>query len=236
MKKLFYGINAKLYHWHQFTKSCLSEYGFQVKEARELSKLGMDIINYFDKSTKKDISKGIDLENYNDSFSYIFAIYFTTISHHDAIQVLSLSGHGLNSMMILRAQLEILLILLYITEPDRDLKEVMYRIDYYADYIKVKMKQNMDKSLNFPFYNYKCDNDFKDSIINNYKEVCSKYINSNKFKSLEKCTSFPINKKKLAEEYKIKDLYDCVFAESSASIHAADISDRMQRIDDLKTI
>jgi hypothetical protein len=233
MRNLFYGINAKVYHWYQFTKSCLGEYGFQVKEARELSKLGMNIIKYFDQSAKREFFKKVKLEDFSDSFSYIFGVYFTTLSHHDAIQILSLSGHGLNSLMILGSQLETLLILLYMTEPDMDLREVMDRIDYYIDYVKVKMKQNMEKSLNLSFYSYKCNDEFNSSIFSNYEEVCSKYLNNNKIKILKNCTSFPMNKKKLAEKYNIKELYDCIFAESSASIHATDISDRMQRIDDL---
>jgi hypothetical protein len=225
MFHLFSALNAKLYHWYQFTISCFGEFGFQVKEARELSKLAINVINLLPKSDKYPL-----VADFLDDFIlHLMGIYFTTISHHDAIQSLTLSGHGLNCMMILRSQLEAVLIFLFITEPDLDLKQVKLRIENYLDWIKVKMKQNMERSSKLIFYIEKCNDDFKASVIRNYEAVLEKYVNNQQeFNRILRSSSFLKDKRSIAEINGIENLYEHIYSESSAAIHVADISDRMR--------
>lgn len=111
--KILSAFDAKFYHWRQFTNYCFSERGDQLKEARQLTKLGMGIMSYLPQSTRDDLK----VEHFEPFVAHILGIYYSTLGHHDSIQSLALSGHSLDSMIILRSQLESILVFFYVTEP-----------------------------------------------------------------------------------------------------------------------
>jgi len=227
---LFSALGVKLYHLSQFARFCFSERGEEIKEARKLTKLGIAAIKIFPQSTREDL-----MTEYLEPFiAHVLGIYYRAISHHDSIQSHALSGHGLNTMILLRSQLETILTFLYITQPQTDLDEVYKRTDKYRDWVVIKMKQNMEQSHKFDFAQKISRSDFTDNINNNFKIVKDKYINLPKeFSRLEKSSNFLSREQRetLAKQFAIEGLYHHIYAESSASIHFADISDCMEEID-----
>jgi hypothetical protein len=73
---------------------------------------------------------------------------------------------------------------------------------------------------------------FQKDVCENYRIVMESLSdNESLLHELEKAHSFPIRKRELAERNGIADLYNHVYAESSASIHLADISDRFETVE-----
>jgi hypothetical protein len=232
MTNILSAFSAKMHHWYQFTKFCFSEHGAQIKEARKLTKIGMTILKFLPQSTREDLM----IEHLEPFVSHILGIYYAAVGHHDSIQALTLSGHSLNSMILLRSQLETVLTFFYVTEPQTDLKEVYKRTDRYRDWVVVKMKYNMDRSLKFDLVEALLPDDFKSTIQENYEIIKSKYLDSaSNFTKLENSHNFltEVQREALAKTFHIEALYHHIYAESSASIHFADIGDRMQETEPL---
>ena len=230
---MFSAFSAKIHHWFQFTKFCFSERGFQVKEARELTKLGMSAIRLFPRSSRDDFA----LEHLEPFVAHILGVYYTAIGHHDAVQVLALAGHSLDSMILLRSQLEAILAFFYVTEPQTDLHEVFLRTDKYRDWVVVKMKQNMDRSSKLSLLRVVENDGFESTVRDNYEIIKDKYSSSRSdFAQLERSNSFltAAQRENLAKAFHIEELYQHIYAESSASIHFADIGDRMREIEPLR--
>ena len=234
MKHTFFSLPAKLHHWFEFTRFCFSEQSFQIREARQLTKLGMSVVHLLPESTRDDL-KVIHFEPF---LAHILGIYYSAVGHHDAVQTIALAGHGLDSLILLRPHLETLLVFLYVTEPQNELNEVFKRTDEYRDWVCVKMKQNMDRSRKLDLYRTIMDRDtFRDMVETNYAIIQGKYLdNKGALKRLEKLSSFINNaeRERIASKFNMADLYHYIFAESSASIHFADIGDRMQETGDSK--
>jgi hypothetical protein len=224
-------LSVKLYHWKQFTKYCFSERGDQLKEARQLTKLGMSILSYLPQSKRDDIQ----VEHFEPFVAHILGIYYTTLGHHDSIQSLALSGHSLDSMIILRSQLESILVFFYVTEPQDNLFEVYNRTDMYRDWVAIKMKQNMDKSAKLDLFRLILKDDFKTSVNDNYEIVKEKYAEiPSEFNRLEKAHNFLSHqlRESVATKFGVLGPYNHIYAESSATIHFADIGDRMRSTED----
>ena len=117
----------------------------------------------------------------------------------------------------------------YLISPKSDIKEVEKRVEAYREWIMVKMYNNSQKSRDFDFFNiHPSHQGYMKNVEENYIFVKDKYKNSpDHFKKIEKAQSFIDNKRKLAKECEIEDLYLAVFSETSATVHIADISDRM---------
>jgi hypothetical protein len=233
MTYIFSGFGAKMHHWYQFTKFCFSERGAQIKEARKLTKLGMAVIKFFPQSTREDLM----IEHFEPFVAHILGIYYAAVCHHDSVQTLTLSGHSLNSMMLLRSQLETVLTFFYVTQPQADLDEVYRRTDRYRDWVVVKMKKNMERSLRLDLVQALLRDDFKNTIRDNYDIIKEKYLDSpSDFSLLENSHNFlsRAQREDLAKAFRIEELYHHIYAESSASIHFADISDRMQETEPLR--
>jgi Family of unknown function (DUF5677) len=229
MNNLFSAFQAKLYHWIQFTKFCFSERGAQLTEARQLTKLGMSVLSRLDYSTRSDLT----IEHFEPFVAHIFGIYYAAVGHHDAIQSLALSGHSLDTFILLRSQLETILTFFYVTEPQTDLTEVCKRTDSYRDWVMVKMKQNLEKSQKFELLRAVQSKNFDDTVYGNYDALKEKYSRSpGQFAKLEKMNNYlnRSQREEIATKFGMEGLYHHVYAESSASIHSADISDRMRPI------
>jgi len=225
MKHAFEALSAKFYHLRQFSKYCFTERGAMLAEARRLTKFGMRAVSLLDKSTRDDLR----IEHLEPFVAHILGIFYTTVGHHDAIQTLALSGHSLESMMILRSHLEAVLAFLYVTEPQTNLDEVYARTDKYRHWVVVKMKQNLERSKNLNLLQPVLRPEFIDTVNANYATVVGE--NSPKeLKQLDAAHSFLNSnlRKALAKRFGIPDLYEHIFAESSATIHFADIGDRMR--------
>jgi len=171
------------------------------------------------------------IDDFEDFMAHILGIYFTTVGHHDSIQFLSVARHELEALIVLRPQMEALLTLLYFIEPHDDLEEVFSRVDKYRDWLLVKMKRNMDRSYKFDLLDSitKTD-DFQKTVLANYGTILEKYRGVDKeLKLITHSHSFLKDKRSVASAFEIEDLFDHIYAEASASIHIADISDRMQK-------
>jgi hypothetical protein len=229
MKHIFSAFGAKAYHWREFTKFCFCERGSQEKEARQITKLGMSVLSLLPQSMRQDLR----LQDFQAFVAHIYGIYLTALTKHDSVQVLTLSGHSVDSMMLLRSQLETVLAFLYVTEPQDDRREVYKRIDRYRDWVVVKMEQNMESSLKLNLVQVLVEEDFITTVRGNYELVKAKYGgSSSEFVKLEKAHNFlsPPERELIADRFGIEDLYHHIYSESSASIHFADISARMHKI------
>jgi len=225
--KIFDGFSLKSYQWKQFTKNCFTERGFQLKEARKIRKLSektLDMMNSYGWSET-------EIDFFHSTFAPIFGFYYGTISYHDSIQTLSLSGHALNAMNLLRPHLEALLLLVYILENRDDLIKMENKVYDYFDWVIVKMKINTDQSFKSELARIILTEDTMEKVKNNFNEIKSKYANNPKgFKKLLKMNSFLNSKERLrlSKKINIEGLYHHIYAESSAVIHFADIEHRME--------
>lgn len=225
MKGIFSTFQSKLHHWCTFTKSCFSTYNPLLKDARELSKIVQKSMILLNESDRIAI-----LERYFDpSIAHIIGMYLTIYSWHEGIQILGVSNQKLNALTFIRPQLEALLIFLFFTEPNDDMVEVEERVENYLDWVIVKMYQNMTRSSKFHLVKIVPGmKEYEETVRTNYEYVKKKYeYSGKKLKALENSYSFIPNKRKLAKSQGIEDLYSHVYAETSATIHIADISDRM---------
>jgi hypothetical protein len=229
MKHTFSAFPAKLHHWYQFTKFCFSERGDQIREARQLTKLGMSVFSVLPQSSRDDLR----IEHFEPFVAHIFGIYFSAVGHHDAVQTITLAGHSLDSMILLRSHLETLLAFFYVTEPQNDLGQVFLRTDKYRDWVVIKMKQNIERSLKLDLVRAIVKDSFKGKVFDNYALVQEKYLDEQaELHRLENLNNFlsRAEREAIASKFGIEDLYQHIYAESSASIHFADIGDRMQEI------
>jgi hypothetical protein len=230
MKQYFSAIGSKLHHSFQFALYCFSERGKEIKEARMLYKFAMGSMSFFSESTREDIG-GEDIEPF---LGHILGVYYSSIGHHDAVQKLALSGHSLDSLILLRTQLETILAFFYLTEPHDNLLEIFKRTERHRHWIAVKMKQNMDESLKLNLLPNFINEDYRNSVNRNYDIVLKEYSTSpQEIKNFEKASSFLTRHERetIASKFGIEGFYNHIFAESSASIHFADIGDRMQQIE-----
>jgi hypothetical protein len=226
MLNKFFEINPKLDLWYRFTRCCFNKTPFPLNHARSIAKLAIELPKYIKNSRRDDFL----IDDLEDFIAHILGVYFTTVAHHNSIQILSVACHEIEALIILRPQLEALLILLYFIEPHEDIEKVFTRVDKYRDWLLVKMKKNMDRSYKFDLLNsISSTDDFQKSVLANYDSILEKYCDFNKeLKSLTHSHSFLKDKRAVARAFDIEDLFDHIYAESSASIHIADISDRMQ--------
>jgi len=226
-------LPAKLHHWYQFTKFCFSERGDQIREARQLTKLGMSVFSLLPQSSRDDLR----IEHFDPFVAHVFGIYLSAVGHHDAVQTITLAGHSLDSMILLRSHLETLLVFFYVTEPQDDLDQVFLRTDKYRDWVVIKMKQNFERSLKLDLVRSIVQDSFKGKVFENYAIVQEKYLDEEaELHRLENLNNFlnPAERRAVATKFGIEDLYEHIYAESSASIHFADIGDRMYEISDSK--
>lgn len=97
------------------------------------------------------------------------------------------------------------------------------------------MKQNMDESAKLNLFKaFILNNDFIKSVNDNYEIVKEKYsAMSSEFNRLENSHNFLSRqlRETIANKFDLKGLYNHIYAESSATIHFADIGDRMRRTD-----
>ena len=228
--KLPFAIRAKFHHLLDFARFAFSERNILIGEARQITQLGVTVANLAYQSDRKDIL----LDSFKPFVANLYGIWYASLAHHDAIQTLALSGHSLESMVLLRPHLESVLTFLYSTEPDRDLGQVEARLNRYRDWVIVKMKKNFDKSRRLDLVQaLSKTQDFDHDIQHSYGAVKDGYAdNPQEFKVLEDGFSFLTYNERvaLATRYDILNLYHHVFAESSAGIHFADVGDRMTEL------
>jgi hypothetical protein len=230
MIQIFSAFGSKLHQLYDFASYCFPERGAELKEARRLTKFGMNAPSLFPQSTREDIGS----DDFEPFIAHILGIYYSSIGHHDAIQTLTMSGHSLDSFILLRTQLEAILAFFYVTEPQDNLLEIFKRTERYRDWIAVKMKQNMDKSLKFDLLHKLMNGDFKNNVLGNYNVILEKYATApQELNKLENANSFLSRNEReaLAIKFHIEGFYHHIYAESSAGIHFADISDRMQEVE-----
>lgn len=164
--------------------------------------------------------------------SFLIGMYYETIKYHKAVVGLILSGHASCAFNLIRSQLEALLIFLYFVDPGEDIQEVQNRTNEYQNWIAIKMYDNNKKSIRLDLLKDFLDNDeYIGNLERNYNGVKAE-LSESEFKRLEKSHSFLKNKPQIAEKYDFKDLYNHIQAESSASIHIADISDRLNWVEE----
>jgi hypothetical protein len=223
---MFNSFKPKLYHWLVFTKDCFQTYNPLLKDSRELSKIVKRSLVLLKESNRSAIIK-----KYSDHiFAHIVGMYLTILSWHEGIQLLGLSNQRLNMLAFLRPELDALLIFLFFLEPKDNVNEIEKRVNQYIDWIKVKMFQNMERSSKLSIVDIIPGmEEYKNEVRANYEKVKEKYKHLDKeWRVLEATSSFLSNKNKLAKLYGIEDFYNHVYTEASATIHIADISDRMQ--------
>ena len=219
-------MNIILPYLPSFIISSFKSHGFDSKLSSQLTKVSMRCFAYLNRMGRTDLNKEKSFDSFIES---ILGIYSSIISYNDSISCLCYIGHGLNSSVLLRSQLEAYLIFKYFTFPKDDIKEIKNRVNRYNDWVKVRMYINSKKSKDFDLFNLDTNLDsYLKMVEENYNYVRNKYKdNPNIMNDLEKSTSFIKEKKKLAKEFGIENLYLGVFSETSASVHIADISDRM---------
>ena len=213
----------------EFTRASFSNNGFDIDTAYQLKEAAKNCLIYIDYS-----EKNFDAENFEDFISDILGVYSTIISYHESIYFLCLAGHGLNSSVLLRTQLEAYLIFYYLISPKTNLKEVEERVNFYRDWMMVRMHLNSKKSKNFELFTINPEHaSYLIAVEENYNFVKNKYkATPDLFKKLEESQSFLKDKKQVAKEADIESLYMSIFSETSATVHIADISDRKIHIMD----
>jgi len=191
-----------------------------------LSKVAAKLMKSVENSKRSEIL----FEHIDTLLPHIFNLYYASISYHKTVQTISVSGFGLNGWLVIRSQLEALLIFLYLTEPFDDLEEIEDRTLRYRDWTIVKMYQNSKKSSGMDILNSLSTHvNFEKKINDNFKYIQEEYKDKqDELKILKNSSSFLRNKAKIADNHGFKDLYNHVQAECSASLHIADSSDRMK--------
>ncbi|XCN72620.1 MAG: DUF5677 domain-containing protein [Candidatus Electrothrix aestuarii] len=169
-------------------------------------------------------------EDIDEEYFYrILGVHYSIIGIYDAIFELSVCGHSSVTYSLLRMQMENFLILIYLTEDKNNLAQVNARIEEYEDWIKIKMFQNNKRSKNFDLYRqFASSEKYTQTVKNNYLLTKEKYsLNINDFKALEKRPSFLKDKRKIAQLVSLEEVYDHIVADGSATIHCADLYDKI---------
>ncbi len=93
----------------------------------------------------------------------------------------------------------------------------------------VKMHMNAKKSQDFDFFNiHPSHSDYMSATEDNFIYVKNKHVNDPKaFKSIVDSQSFLKDKAEIARQCDIEQLYKGIFSQTSATVHVADLSDRM---------
>lgn len=169
------------------------------------------------------------VEDFHSFVARVLGVFSMVVSYHESIVFLCLSRQALNASILLRTQLEAHLILCYLINPSENLEEVEQRVHEYQDWVCIKMYLNSKKSKDFDLFTLNPTHSlYLQQVEENYARVKAKYNdNLDRFKELEKSQSFLKNKREVAKQNDIEDLYMGVFSETSATVHLADISDRM---------
>jgi len=191
-----------------------------------MSSAAKKCLYYIDKTERTDLLE----EDFDFYLASLIGVFSVGMSYQEAITFLCLTGHGLNSSTLVRSQLEAFLILYYLTMPGDDLEEVERRVVLYEDWVMIKMYLNSKKSSTYELFTlHKSHSSYLENVEENYSILKDKYKdNPGLFKELEKSQSFIKNKREIAIAAEIEDLYNAVFSETSATVHIADISDRME--------
>lgn len=224
--KLLSALRAKLHHLYQFTRFAIAERDDLIGESRQITVLGMAAPGLTKDSDRTDLQ----VQHFEPFMAHIYGIWYASIANHDALQTLALSGHGLESMVLLRPHLESVLAFLYVTEPDKDLTEVEARVRRYRNWVIVRMKKNADKSRQLDLVKIlRGSADFDKVIEQSYSAVKDSYAESpDDFDALDKFSFLSATEReRLATRFGFLDFYNHVFAESSAGVHSADMGDRM---------
>ena len=211
----------------RFIKSTIYSNGFYSHHSNQLNKIAKKCIANIDKMERNDI---IDI-HFEPIVAHILGSFSSVISYQESISFLCLSGHGLNSTILLRTQLEAYLIFFYLIEEKENLNTTEKKVDEYKDWVMVRMYKNSLKSKGFDLFQVNPQHsEYLKNVEENYFFVKSKYDdNLNEFKRIENSQSFLKNKREVAKKSEIEDLYLAIFSETSATVHLADISDRMSK-------
>ena len=211
----------------RFIKSTIYSNGFYSNHSNQINKLAKKCIENVDKMERKDI---LDI-HFEPIVAYILGAFSSVISYQESISFLCLSGHGLNSTILLRTQLEAYLIFSYLINEKQDLNSTEKKVEEYKDWVMVRMYKNSLKSKGLDLFQVNPEHsEYLNKVKENYFFVKSKYENNtNEFKRIENSQSFLKNKREIAKKCEIEDLYLGIFSETSATVHLADISDRMSK-------
>lgn len=221
-------LKLKLYYWWQYTKNCLRIENPFLLQARRLNQVSNKAIQLSNTSERAFI-----FQEYGDAWlPYLLGIYFTAVNYHKTVQTLALSGFGLNALHIVRSQIEALLIFCHFIELHDNFIEIDKRVTRYLDWLVAKMYVNMVKSSDFHILQALSNYDrYVQLVKENYHKLERKYEeNKHGLEDLRNSSSFLHNKPAIAEKYGFKSLYYHIQAECSASIHIADLPDRMKEL------
>lgn len=217
-------MKGKLRYISKFIEESVSAKDCDAKTSYRVNKAAKRCIEYFGEKQRSDLKT----EHFEAFESYLLGVFSSIISYQESVTYLCLAGHGLNSTVLLRSQLEAYLLFNYLIEPQNDLAEIEKRVDEYKDWVMIKMYLNSNKSKQFELFNTNASHtSYLTSVEENYNFVKEKYKDDPLFNDLKKRQSFVKDKLAVARNRDIEDLYQAIFSESSATVHLADISDRM---------
>lgn len=216
---------SKLRYIFGFIKSCYSNKGLNSGVSYAFNKASRECFIYLKYMERRDLQ----IEHFDSFIAHILGVYSSIISYHDSISYLCLAGHSLNSSTLLRSQLESYLIFYYLISPKTNIEEIENRVDAYRDWVMIKMYHNSQKSKNFDLFTLNPEHKpYLQDVEKNYNYVKDKYKDFPELFEKLNSQSFLKNKRQIAKEANIEDLYLGIFTETSATVHLADISDRMQ--------
>lgn len=209
----------------RFIRSSFKTNGFYASKSFALNKAAKHCISNISYIGRDDLRE----EHFQEFVAHILGIFSCIVSYQESISFLCLSGHALNSSILLRSQLESRLIFHYLIAEKKDIEETKKRVNEYLDWVMIKMYNNSKKSKDFDLFTISPHHaDYLKNVAENYQMVKRKYTdNPQKFKRLNDSQSFLPNKRQIAKDCDIEDLYLGIFSETSATTHLADISDRV---------
>lgn len=223
-------MRTKIYYIIRFIKSTISNKGADLKTSSQLNKIAKECLGIVQFTERDDLY----VEDFHSFIARILGVFTMIVSYHESITFLCLAKQSLNASILLRTQLEAHLILCHLINPSEKIEDVKERVHKYEDWVCIKMYQNSKKSKNFELFTISPQHSlYLENIETNYLAIKEKYINNpNIFRDLEKSQSFLSDKRTVAKLNGIEDLYLGIFTETSASVHLADISDRMIKEED----
>ncbi|PIP95182.1 MAG: hypothetical protein COW00_13590 [Bdellovibrio sp. CG12_big_fil_rev_8_21_14_0_65_39_13] len=198
-----------------------------LSQSKKLTDIAKNIIEYCKQSNRDDLQ----VRNFFEFFADILGIHYTSIAHHESIKQLCITNYGLEALMLLRPQFDSFLKVAHFFEPKDDLNEIHKRVEEFEDWRIIKMSQNLNKSKNFDLFKALPNKSYDKDILKLRKKIQEKYkCNHEKFEELSKRNHFLSSEqiKSLTKNLNIFDFYNHVKAESSASLHVTDLSDRMR--------
>jgi len=215
---------SKCQTWREVTGQIFNSSTSLLHTSRQLSRASQTLVSRIgsnDRSAELVAALG-------DLMTFIVGAHSMVLAHHESVRILSTLDHGLEAFVNLRAQLEAALTLFYLISHDDSLDEVMAKCLDYSDWIIVKMHQNLARSRTFAPARALMESDsYASTVEANYNEIVDRYAtNPGRLEKLKKAVSFVPDKRAIAKQYGIEDLYAHVFAEASATVHQADLSDR----------